>query len=228
MNQELIDYIKNGREKKLDEEVIKSNMIVAGWDPALVEAALKADLDAPAPPPPPPSQNLQTNKNNSPIAVVHNVTTRGLEYIIMFLAMGVSALALGFLLHSTANSWLGVDAYSFFDGLVPFATSALIVALPIFIFLFLRLKKAELTDTSLRQDPSRKRAIQLTLVVTFLIGIFNLIGYITSLLNSSGGYGEQSTSEGTLNNTIHALITVSIAGAIFAYYWIDSHRKEQQ
>lgn len=162
--------------------------------------------------------------------VVQSFSTRGLEYIIMFIAMGVAALALGSLLHSTVNTLLGSTAsYGTSDGVVSLATAALIVALPIFGFLFLRLKRAEQTEPELRHDPSRKRAIQLTLVITFLIGLGNIIYFLYNLMSGSirDNYNlvGSPAASGVLGNFIHLLITLAIAGGIFAYYWYDEHHQ---
>lgn len=228
MNDQLFGYIKDARDRGLSDPVIKSNLVVAGWDAHLAEAGLTADLSFPAPAVPIEARLGAIASNPTrPVAVVSNFTTRGLEYIIMFIAMAVTAVSLGLVLHSLVDTLFNADGDAY-DGIVSYATSALVVALPVFAALFLRLKKAELSDTTLLEDPSRKHAVQLTLIITFIIGIWKVITYVYSLLNAGNGsvdaYGSTQSLGG---NLIHTLITLAIAGGIFAYYWRDSHKSRE-
>lgn len=235
MNEQLKTYIKAKRAAGLADDKIRTNLIAAGWQTDMVEVGLKANLDDDVPPPPPAGQFSSASSvtaSAQPMAVVNVATTRGIEYSIMFIGLWITATAVGFLLHSSVNTLSGRESYA--ESLAPYAGAAAIVALPIFLLLFLRLKKAELTEPSLRSDPSRKRAIQLTLLVTFLIGIFKIIGYIFSLLNGGsesgglfgGSYGDDLAIS-PIFDLLHSLITLGIAGAIFAYYWVDIHKKDQ-
>ena len=160
-------------------------------------------------------------KPGQPIAVVSNWTTRGLEYVIMFIALGVAATSLGWIMHNFVDSALGQSG-TLYEAGVSFASAALLVTLPVFLVLFLRLKRAELKDSSIRQDTSRRRMTQLTLLVTFLIGLGHIVSYIYSLLNSA------AADVSPAGNLIHMIITVAIAGGIFFYYWRDEHRHEEQ
>ncbi len=230
MNDQLFDYVKQARDKGLDDTVIKNNLVIAGWDADLATAALHTDLSFPAPAAPQTAAPAAIHHSGSatPIAVVSTFTTRGLEYIIMFIALGVAAVSLGLVLHSSVDTLMNV-ANSGYDGIVSYATSALVVGLPIFLLLFLRLKKAELGNNNLFHDPSRRRAVQLTLIISFLVGIWKIISYVYSLLNA----GNQSVNDYGANpslggNLIHTLITLAIAGGIFAYYWRDSHKPGQE
>ncbi len=232
MNKALQQYIKAARAKDHPDDRIQRDLVTAGWDPTMVAAGLSGEDDLPVPPPPPGLDHVAHRSSSSqPQAVVQNLTTRGLEYIIMFIALGVSALALGSLLHSNVNTILGSQDGGFTSSTVSFASSALVVALPVLALLFLRLKKAELADPSLHHDPSRKRAVQLTLVVTFLIGLGNIIFFVYHLMTggSSTSYDYNAVgsaaANGLMGNFIHLLITLAIAGGIFAYYWQDEHKK---
>lgn len=231
MNQQLVHYITFARDKKLSDTDIRANLIGAGWVPEQVDAALGANDNILLMPPPPPSkagafvQQLSSNQN-TPIAVVQQRTTKGLEYTIMFIALGISAVSLGELCHAMVDSLTGQSGSSDF---VSYASSAVIVALPIFIYLFFRLKKAERANPQIRLDPSRRHAVQLTLIVSFLWGIYRLTTYIYSLLNGGSGSSYSGTDNpSALANILHTLTTLAIAGSIFAYYWIDEHRKDQQ
>ncbi len=225
-NKALTDYIAAARAKDHSDEQIKRDLIDGGWNSKIVTAALRTDDDLPVPPPPGDQDN-----SGSPRAVVQNFSTRGLEYIIMFIALGVSAVSLGALLHSSINSLFGSDQSVLSSGgPVPFATAALVVALPVLAYLFLRLKSAELQDDSLRRDPSRKRAIQLTLIVTFLVGLGNVIYFVYSLMAGSdtdtyNSFGSPAANS-LLGNFVHLAVTLAIAGGIFLYYWRDEHQND--
>lgn len=255
MNPEIIEYIKQARKLKASNEDIESMLLAAGWPADQVRAALHANLELPVPPPPPhelaeaPTPNPQAPVmpvhpvGPAPVAVVQSMSTRGFEYIIMFIALYITSSSLGALLHNFVNnafvevSSSPYSSYSSNDGsLVSYASAALIVALPIFCWLFLRLKKAELADPTLKADPSRRKAVHLTLVITFLIGVFKVIGYIFSLMNSTSsdsyslfsifGFFDGSRGSGSaIANLLHTLITLIIAGGIFWYYWNDQHHK---
>ena len=224
-NQALADYIAAARKKDHPDDQIKHDLVAAGWDSKMVAAGLKGEDDLPVPPPPPP----HGHGAETPRAVVQNFSTRGLEYIIMFIALAVSAIALGSILHSSINALFGSSqAVLGSGGSVPFAASALVVGFPVLAYLFLRLKKAELEDESLRNDASRKRAVQLTLVVTFLVGLGNVIYFVYSLM--AGGDSDPYNSFGSpaanslLGNFVHLVVTLAIAGGIFMYYWRDEHK----
>lgn len=230
MNQQLMQYITFARQRKSNDADIRANLISAGWEETQVDAGLSADTSTLLMPPPPPEVHTAATmpsslQNNRPIAVIQQRTTKGLEYTIMFLALGITAISLGELLHSLVNSNFGANASS---GLSSYASSALLVALPIFAVLFLRLKKAEIENPTIRTDASRRHAVQLTLITSFIWGIFRLTTYVYSLLNAGGGesYLGSDNSSGAAN-LLHTIITLIIAGGIFAYYWIDEHRKEQ-
>ena len=223
MNYQLQTYISFARSKQLSDKDIHDNLVSAGWDAAQVAAALLGDVNT-LMPPPPPGQAPVTAYGGAPIAVVQRRSTRGFEYVIMFLALAITAASFGQIVHNLINAALGLDG-GFGAEAGAAATAGLIVGLPIFSLLFLRLKKAEHRDPSIRTDSSRHGAVQFALIVSFIWGIGKLLVYIYALLNGSAGYGEAANP---LAELLHALVTVVIAGGIFAYYWIDEHRKDVQ
>ncbi len=228
-HQSLVEYIAAAREKGHSDNQIKADLLAAGWDRKMVAAGLKGQDDDLPVPPPPSAQNHDPQV--LPHAVVQNFSTRGLEYIIMFIALAVAATSLGSILHSSVNTLFGSDG-SLLDSTGPtsIASSALIVSFPILAYLFLRLKKAELSDDRLRRDPSRKKSIQLTLIVTFIVGLGNVINFVYSLISSPtstapsyNAFGSPASSS-ILGNFVHLAITLAIAGGIFLYYWRDEHQ----
>ncbi len=227
MNHQLLQYVTFARSRKVSDEDIRANLVAAGWDGSQVDRALQAGDEAQLlpPPPPAPAGSLAGQAGGGPVAVIQQRTTRGLEYIIMFLALAVTAISLGVLLHSFVDASFGAaDSDNSWSS---YASAALIVALPIFSFLFLRLKRAELAQPGLRLDPSRRHAVQLTLIVTFLWGLLRLVTYTYSLLNTGVDASLGSNVTSPLANFMHLVVTVGIAGGIFAYYWLDEHKKDK-
>ena len=223
MNESLKKYIHDAREKGHNDERIHADLTGAGWNSAMVKSGLSGGEDVPIPAPPPgDSSSLESSDSRDRLVkVVPYRSTAGLEYLILFISLWISASALAAVLHGSVDGLLGTDQ-SVYQGAMSFSASALIVGLPIFGFLFLRLKKAELADPDIRRDLNRKNAVQLTLLVTFLIGVGNTIFYIYQLLN---GGSTDGTSGSILGSTLHTLITVAISGVIFVYYWLDDHKK---
>jgi hypothetical protein len=227
MNQQLLQYITFARDRKVSDVDIRANLVAAGWDGGQVDRALGAGDDAMLMPPPPPGVTMPAGSSPAaaaPIAVIQQRTTRGLEYTIMFLSLGVTAIALGIVLHNLVDSLFGFQ--SAFDGVVSYASSALLVGLPIFALLFIRLKRAELREPQIRQDASRRHSVQLTLIIAFLWGLLRIVTYIYSLINGASATSyDGSNISSSAGNFLHLLVTLAIAGGIFVYYWLDEHRK---
>lgn len=227
MSSELISFVATARERGLDNATIKQKLISEGWDAVAVEQAMQGIDPLIVPKPPSPagasSPGLSSNvavTNQTPVPVVQNLTTRGIEYKIMFFALWISAIAFGGLLHDFIDSFSDSSSYPHIGGL--FGITALVVCLPIFAYLFIRLKTAEFNDNSLRRDQSRKSAIQGTLIFSFLIGVGNLIGMVYLLLSSGDSGVGSDVNIGSL--IAHTFITILICGSIFGYYWKDIHR----
>lgn len=169
-----------------------------------------------------------------PIAVVEVYSSHGIEYLIMLISLGVVAVSLSSLLNAIVDLATTKSAGLIGTLFNPYAEAALIVGFPVFAYLFLRLEAREETDTTFLADVSRRRGIQLTLIISFLIAISELIGYIGSLLSS----GSDSGSSGVFSplatpgngsswgvNFLHAFINLAIAGTIFGYFWYKLHCK---
>lgn len=170
-----------------------------------------------------------------PTPIIKYLSTHATEYFLMLLSMALSAFSLGAILHSAVDQLTGADS-SYYTEAFSIAGASLMVALPIFAILFLRLKLAERKNPVKARDFSRHRLVQLTLVLTFVIGISKLTSYFYSLLNSSESYDSfsifdlfgfftgSSGTDSAMGNFLHMCVTVGIAGGIFVYYWIDHHR----
>jgi hypothetical protein len=150
---------------------------------------------------------------DQPVAVVKVLSVRGLEYLLMMLSLWIADSALLWTVLAMING-----AASFSVLAAPIAT--LLVSVPVFGYLFLRLKKAEIADPSLRFDPSKRRTTQITQIFTFLVVMFNIIGFLYEVIAKLGGNGGMSLVKAFFN----MLFVLIIVGGIFAYYWIDEHK----
>lgn len=194
MKAALSHYIDLARRKgRTDDQIIK-NLVEAGWDEATARAGLTED-DSLLPPPPPPGQPEPATGHTTAhsqagfeagrpgiVKVVSYRSTAGLEYLITFISLWVAAMSLASVLHSLIDTLIG-NSDSLYEGIATFATAALLVSLPILAFMFLRLKKRELKEPAIRTDPSRKAAVQLTLIITFVIALGRTAFWIYQLMN---------------------------------------------
>lgn len=154
------------------------------------------------------------NQIDKPVAVVKTYSVRGVEYGMMTFMLWAIAISLAWCLVSVIESKASFDSLA-----IP--VSALVVCMPIFTILFLRLKRAELTNPSLRLDASKRRFSQITQFVTFLVCVINLSVLVYLIINSFG-----STTRTSWGRTIGDLVVILvIAGGILTYYWFDEHRQ---
>ena len=127
-----------------------------------------------------PVAQTPNNKGVNPMPVVKVLSPRGVEYVFLIICLFVAAISLASLLIAIVNSQYGFSVLSL-------PVSGLVVSVPLFSWLFLRLKKAELMDTSARLDASKRRSTQFTQIATFLVCFFTLIGLVTVILDKIGG-----------------------------------------
>ncbi len=245
-------YVQSMRNKGLSDDDIKTRLRDAGWSEADITAAFANIDDELAPPPPVPkhSESPETPAGETkPVAVVQQYSTRGIEYAIMFFSLGIGAIALGNLLHYLVNSVLDpAQGGSYFSAeSVALPATAALVTIPIFTLLFLRLKRAEKAEQDLHKDSSRRKWIQVTLLVTFLWGIWAFVFNFYKLLLGNATTPDfcelyrpgidgpdpscitppvMTTTEFIVLHLLHIAITLLIAGSIFAYWWIDEHRQK--
>lgn len=162
-----------------------------------------------------PKVNTPTHQPESdePMPVVRVLSVRGVEYGMMTIALWVAA---------TTAAWIALNflngSGNFDNVVVP--VSSLVICLPVFGLLFLRLKRAELAEPSLKLDPSKRRWSQSTQFLAFIGLLINFIYFVYVLLqHASGGKGP------TIGKSLLSLAVVTvIAGGILAYYWHDEHR----
>lgn len=218
------DYVEQMRADGVSDADIKKSLAANGWEQSEINA-LFTDTKSGRPVPPPP------HKSSEPIAVVQRYSTRGMEYSIMFISLFFGAVSLGIFLHDLLDRYTLASPQNgtFLDDATLPAVMA-IVTLPIFVLLYIRLSRVEKSNPAVHNDSSRRHGVQLALIISFIWGIVTLVGYLYQLLTSLSGTVTPDTAvvAGTnyqLIQFMHLLITLAIAGGIFAYYWIDEHKQ---
>ena len=149
------------------------------------------------------------------------------EHVLMFISMYIFASSSSMLLHTFVDTWLPdiaatsnmlYNSYSEFGStLARGYLAAIIVSFPIFAFLFIRITKRTKLNPAVRNLQLRKSLIYLTLTATFIILIWKLINVVYTLLSGSIG----------INFLMHFIITVSISGLIFTYYFLQVKEDRQ-
>lgn len=165
------------------------------------------------PPAPPAPAKLEPTNTDQPVAVVEVLSVRGVEYGMMTIVLWIGTITLTWVVLNMLNGSRGFNYV-----VVP--TSALIVCVPIFGWFFLRLKKAELANPSLRFDPSKRRWSQITQIIAYTAVLVNLIYFAYVVLQHTSGGSSTSIPKSLVN----LVVILVIAGGILAYYWHDEHR----
>ncbi len=165
------------------------------------------------------SANEPTRDTSGPIAVnptpvVKVLSPRGVEYVFLIVTLFAAAISLVSLLIAIVNSQYGFAVLSF-------PVSALVVSVPLFSLLFLRLKRAELTDPAAKLDASKRRSTQFTQIVTFLVCFLSLIALVTIIIEKIGSNFSSSLFKAIMD----VLVVEVVSGGILFYYWRDEHRK---
>lgn len=202
-------YIEKSRERGKTDDEIKKSLVDGGWDERMVSDALGShhtDPDLPTPPPAPKSNVSGTSPTTGWIAF---------EHILMFISLYVLATSIALLLHYFADKWYpGVRTSSYVSTsslgltLVRGYLAAAIVSLPMFSFFYLSTAKSISANPLVSQNHTRKILIYFTLIVTFIIMLSSIIGFVYQFLN--GNF--------TLNFLLHIGITFGVSGIIFGYY----------
>jgi len=206
-NPELEKYIVSSREQKISDDEIRTHLLKSGWSESeILETLNPIPTVAPnVPPPPVPRVGMWV----------------AFEYVILFIALYISATSIGGILHYAVDKYLpdtlknsDVGAYigaTFSDVILKGYLAGLIVAFPIFALLFVLLKKEILSKPAVKSLRARKLLFYITMVGTFLIMIWHLITTVFGFLNGVT----------SVNSIAHLAVTFLVAGSIFGYLLIE-------
>jgi hypothetical protein len=168
--------------------------------------------------PPPSGQHETTAYTYRPVEVapqpvVQVLSPRGVEYVFLTITLFTGAINLIVVLLILINGSPNYDVLAF-------PTAALLVTVPVFSWLFLRLKKAELRNPKLALDPSKRRSTQFTEIIAFATCFFTLITFIFYIFAKAGGNYKGSMFKMFLD----VLVILVVAGGVLAYYWFNEHQ----
>lgn len=200
--QDISSYVAEARKLKVTDAQIKATLLGSGWPAAQVDAALSGNQLLPPPPP-----------------VAHTGMWTGFLYILLFISLYVLSSGVAGIFHAGVEKFFpstdSINWYSIFtsysdieDTFIRGCIAAIIVSFPIFSAIWFVLAKQIRQNPSIKNIRARKQLIYFTLVITFIILMWQIIAAINSLLNGSL----------TSNSFGHMVVTVGIAGTIFSYF----------
>lgn len=204
MPKNLFEYIAAAREKNLSDDEIKNQLLDAGWPPNAVNGAFSL-------------HNL-TQENLVPPPVPFNGMWSGFLYILFFIALYVLLCSLAGVFHlwidtKTPNltildnpylSYIQIDSSTLMRGYI----ASILISYPIFAMVGFSLKKHLIMNHRVVNIRSRKILLYITLLGSFIIILWNIIGAIFGIL-----------SGGVLSNIFENLcVTLLIAGSFFGYF----------
>lgn len=208
------EYVAKARSRGLDDEAIRTRLSESGWRAEDISRILSDDL---IPPPPPYSgQRTRTEPDD-------RITSVGAEWFLTLLAMGISAIAVAVILHALVNTVFdsGDDVYR---DMPTFSVAVMIVVLPVFVFLYLRVRRAEAVDPGQVRNAGRRRSLQIAIVASFVIAVGRLGAFVAAVLN-----GRSLISDAPLStNLAHMIVTVGISGSILLWSYAQLRRGEEE
>lgn len=206
MNSELEKYIKSARDQRVSDQVIREQLLRAGWQVGDIDLAL-----TPVP----------SGAAGLPIAPIAPVPHFGMwvafQYILFFITILVCATALAEIFHFFVAKWLPDSleySYYFFatnDDILRIYMASLMVSFPIFATLFIVLKRQALKNQQVKNLRTRKILVYATLIITFMVLLTRIINNVYKFL---GGVAVAPM-------LAHAAVTFIVSGSIFIYFILD-------
>lgn len=201
----LAQFVRDALQHGAKKDDIRKALVTAQWEDRDIEGALNS---------------YETTSFGVPVP--RRVTIRSwresLRYIVMFFTLGVSAVSTGaigfFFIDQLTNAY---DAYSMsyrYESMRGWL-AALIVCLPLFIWLTVSAKKMLIRYPELRLHRARLGTTYLALTVASVVSIVTLIILISELLGDI-----------TLSFALKSVLTLLISGSIFGYYLSDLRSDE--
>jgi hypothetical protein len=205
----VIDFVRDALARGLSRPQIEEVLRTAGWRREEVNGALAAFAAVEFPVPVPrPRPSLSARE--------------AFLYLLLFTTLYLVAFNLGSLLFQFIDRAFPDPAslapVTMFRHAIRFSVSALIVALPVFLYLSRLTNHAVRDDPTQRASPVRRWLTYLTLFVAASV----LIGNVTSLVYSLLG------GELTVRFVLKVLTVGVIAGVVFWYYLADLRLDEHE
>lgn len=209
---ELLTFIKNKRnsagknKSEMSDSQITDLLLKAGWKETDIKVALEYDNDSEVPLPPyePVFKDKEKGYKSLWDAFLH---------IVMFISLYVSAVSFGSILFEMIDAYYppyfgynGYDSYGTME--IEGQLAALIVTLPVFVYLFLKITRDTRVNPEIKSLIARRVLIYFTLTVAFIIVIGTLINVLTNVL--AGDF--------RVNFLLKAVVVFVISGIVFAHY----------
>jgi len=208
MTEDLQKFVRKALEKNVSRDKIAAALKQARWRDEEIKAALGSYADDH-------EVGLPVPRRKASLSA-----SEAFQYLTIFLCLTIIAFASGNMLFNLVDAWVP-DPQNPYSNWVPsevrFALSALIVAMPVYVFMSYGAWKAMRTDPVKRESPVRKWLTYLTLFATGGVAIGDLIALINQLFE-----GDLAT-----RFLCKSFIVLCIAGAIFLYYLRDLRRDER-
>jgi hypothetical protein len=226
-NQELINYIKKTLDLNISKEEIIQKLVSNGWSPEQINTAFFAienSIPTPnqsptIPPISPPSTTTTTN--NQPIGSMFD----SFLHILLFISLYISALSLLNVLYHLINHFLppiDTTTYAYATTMkkstLTWYLSSLVISIPLFSFLFIYINKKTKDFPALRQLKTRRFFTYLTLIITFILSIIELISLLSSIF--SGNL--------TVNDFLQFMVMLAVSLSIFFYYFNEVREDKKQ
>ena len=208
-------YLKTAREKGLSEDEIGNKLRASGWTSEQIQKVLQSEEDDLIPSPPPSgSSQLHVATYSDDVSAWDTF-----EHVLLFISLYIFSTSLVNVLHALVDVWmppisltgriLSNDSWTH-TRLTIFGAS-LLVSFPFFAFFFSHVTKRTLENPHIRQLRARKNLIYITLVIAFLVMMYNIIWLVYNML--SGNI--------TINFLINFSTTIIIFGIMFLYYLLQ-------
>jgi hypothetical protein len=195
----LRDFIDSALRSGKTREEIGEALTSAGWSKEQISDGMRFFADVPFDVPVPrPRAQLSARD--------------AFMYLLMYGTLYVSAFQFGSLLFSFINLALPAGLPEFAargaGDSIRFATSSLIIAFPIFVWLHLKIQREVRLDATRGQSAIRRWLTYLTLLIAAAVIVGDSITLVYSLLSG----------EMTLRFVLKVLVVAAIAGSGFAYF----------
>jgi len=204
-SQELEQFVRDALALGTSRQRIESVLVEAGWAPEQVSSALAAyaevDFAVPVPRPRP-----------------HLSARDAFVYLVLFTTLYISAYHFGRLLFYLINRAFPdpADRYLMLGSGIRWSVASILIAFPLFLVMSSRIARSLRKQPVKRLSAVRRWLTYLTLFLTAVILIGDLITLVYQVLGGSL----------TVRFVLKVLVVGSIAAAVFGYYLWDLRRDE--
>jgi|GEM_PF-2690611 len=183
-----------------------------GFQPVQPQGPMPA-VPATAPVPVAVASSFGQQQAVNPVPVVKVLSPVGVEYVFLTICLLVGAVSLASVALMLVNGQTDFVSLSF-------PSALLAVLVPIFAIIFLHLKRLELRSPELKLDPSKRRSTQFTQILSFIVVVSSLVGFVAAVFAKLGGEDSVEIGKAALD----ALVLLVIFGGLLFYYWHDEHK----